>query len=88
METIFEILVMSVMKTADLKNFEKMYMMVYVFAIFCGCSIKKNDRRRNFALPYLRRALKSPLKTGLYQVLLQTFLFKVQFSKTCLKTIS
>ena len=66
-------------------------MMVYVFATFCGCSIKNNDRRCNFALPHLKRTLKSPVKTelnGLYRVLLQTSLFKVQFSKTYLKTLS
>ena len=69
MEAIFEILVMSVMKSADvnffLEIFEKMYMMVDASAIFCGCSIKNNDPRCNFALPYLERALKSPVKTGL-----------------------
>ena len=37
MEAFFEILVMSVIKTADVnvfRHFEKMYMIVYVFAIF------------------------------------------------------
>ena len=66
-------------------------MMVYVFATFCGCSIKNNDRRCNFALPHLKRALIRPIKTelnGLYQVFLQTSLFIVQFSKTYLKTLS
>ena len=52
-----------------LEIFEKMYMMVYVFATFCGCSIKNNDRRCNFALPYLKRALKIPVKTGLNWVI-------------------
>ena len=86
---------MSVMKTADVNIFQKflkkMYTMVYVFAAFCGCSIKDNNRRCNFALSHLKRALKGPVKTGLnglYQVLLQTSLFKVQFSKTYLKTLS
>ena len=66
-------------------------MMVNVFAIFCCCSIKNNDRRCNFALPHLKRALIRPIKTelnGLYQVFLQTSLFIVQFSKTYLKTLS
>ena len=56
---------MSIMKTADvnvfLEIFEKMYIMVYVFAIFCGCSIKNNDGRCNFALPFLKTPLKSPV---------------------------
>ena len=74
-----------------LETLEKMYMMVYVLATFGGCSIKNNDRRCNFALCHLERALKSPIKTGLnglYQVLLQTFLSKVQISKAHLKTLS
>ena len=40
-----------------------------VFATFCGCSIKNNDRRCNFELPHLKRALKSPVKTGLNWVI-------------------
>ena len=74
-----------------LEIFEKMYMMVYVFGTFCGCSVKNNDRGCNFVIAHLKGALKSPVKTGLnglYQVILQTSLFKVQFSKTYLKTLS
>ena len=43
--------------------------MVYVFAIFCGYSIKNNDRRCNFALLYLKRALKRPVETELNWVI-------------------
>ena len=77
-----------------LEIFEKMYMMVYVFATFCGCSIKNNEWRYNFALPYLKRALKSPVNTGLNWVISGPFtdipvqLYKVQFNKTYLKTLS
>ena len=51
------------------RNFKKMYMMENVFATFCGCSIKNNDRRCNFELPYLKTALKTPVKTGLNWVI-------------------
>ena len=52
---------------------------------------QNNYQRYNFALPHLKRALKSPIKTGLnrlYEVLLQTSLFVVQISKTYLKALS
>ena len=41
-----------------------MYLLFFVAAVS-----KKNDRRCNFALPCLKRVLKSPLKTGLNWVI-------------------
>ena len=69
---IIKILVMSIMKTADvsklfLEIFERTYDGQYIcyFLWLQHVSIKSNDRRCNFALPHLKRALKSPIKNGL-----------------------
>ena len=58
---------MSVMKTADVSKlflaiFERTYDVPYIcyFLWLQHVSIKSNVRRCNFALPYLKRALKSP----------------------------
>ena len=40
-----------------------------MYLLFGSCSIKNNDRRCNFAHPYLKGALKSPVKTGLNWVI-------------------
>ena len=67
-----EILVMSVMKTADVSKlflaiFERTYDSLYIcyFLWLQHVSIKSNDWRCNFALLHPKRALKSPIKNGL-----------------------
>ena len=69
---IIEILVMSVMKTADVSKlflaiFERTYdgLHIYYFLWLQHVSVKSNDRRCNFARPHLKRAPKSPVKSEL-----------------------
>ena len=63
---------MSVMKTADVSKlflaiFEITYDGLYICYLLWlkHVSIKSNDRRCNFALLHLKRALKSPIKNEL-----------------------
>ena len=92
------------MKTADFSKlflaiFERTYDGLYIsyFLWLQHVSIKRNDQRRNFALPHLKRTLESGsnqkcvkcfMKAPISQVLLQTSLLIVQFSKSYLKTLS
>ena len=95
---IIDISVKSVVKTAGVSKlflaiFERTYNGLYIcyFWWLQHASIKSNERGCSFALPYLKIALKSPwncMKALISQVLLQTSLLIVQFSKTYLKTIS
>ena len=63
------------MKTADVSKFflaifERTYdgLYIYYFLWLQHVSIKNNDRRCSFALPHLKRALKSPIKNVLNAV--------------------
>ena len=100
---IIEILVKSVMETADFSKlflaiFERTYDGLYIcyFLWLQHVSIKSNDRRCNFLLPHLKKSpkkhnqiwVKCCMKASIRQALLQTFLLIVQFSKTYSKTPS
>ena len=72
---IIEILVMSVIKTTDVSKlflviFERTYNGLYICYFLClqHVSINSNDRRCDFALPHLKRALKNPIKNALNAV--------------------
>ena len=95
---------MSIIKTADFRKlflaiFERTYDGLYIcyFLWLQHVSIESNDQRFNFTFPHLKRVLKSGsnqewveccMKAPISQVLLQTSLLIVQFSKSYLKTLS
>ena len=67
-----KILVMSVMKTADVSKiflaiFKRTYNGLYIYYFFRlqQVPIKSNDQGCNFAFPHLKGVLKSPIKDGL-----------------------
>ena len=83
------------MKTVGVSKLLKELMMVYIFASFCGCSMSLSKVMNGGAILHFpsKNSPKKPsqqwvkccMKAPISQVLLQTSLLIVQFSKTYLK---